>query len=153
METPAPPAASRKPKTLADYARFQTITTRWMDNDVYQHVNNVVYYSFFDTAVNGMLIAAGVLDLASSEVVGLVVETGCQYFSPVSFPDTINAGVNVTHLGRSSVRYDIGLFRNAEDIEAAAGFFVHVYVNRKTNRPTAIPGDVREFLQSFTAPG
>ncbi len=122
-----------------------------MDNDVYQHVNNVVYCSFFDTAVNGLLIAEGVLDIARDEVVGFVVETGCKYFSPISFPDVIKAGINVTQLGRSSVRYEIGLFRNAETLAAAAGFFVHVYVDRRTNKSAAIPDAARAFLQSLAA--
>ncbi len=132
-----------------DYKRCKTITTRWMDNDVYQHVNNVVYYSFFDTAVNALLIEAGVLDYIASEAVGLVVETGCQYFSPISFPDTVTAGVRVAHLGRSSVRYEVGLFRNEEETASAAGHFVHVYVKRATTTPTPIPPATREFLSQL----
>lgn len=131
------------------YPAFRRITTRWMDNDAYRHVNNVVYYSFFDTAVNQMLIEAGVLDIAESPAIGLVVETGCRYFAPVAFPDTIDAGVRVTQLGRSSVRYEVGLFRNDESQAAAAGHFVHVYVDRESNRPTPIPEATRAFLESL----
>jgi acyl-CoA thioester hydrolase len=134
------------PPARAVYARFSTITTRWMDNDVYRHVNNVVYYSFFDTAVNGLLIEAGVLDVAESPAIGLVVETGCRYFSPIAFPDRVAAGVKVAKLGRSSVQYEVGLFRNDAPTASAAGHFVHVYVDRVTNEPAAIPNDVRAFL-------
>ena len=134
---------------MGDTPPAPAITTRWMDNDAYRHVNNVVYYSFFDTAVNQMLIEAGVLDIASSPAIGLVVETGCRYFAPVAFPDTIDAGVRVTKLGRSSVRYEVGLFRNDDTTAAAAGHFVHVYVDRDSNRPTPIPTATREFLQGL----
>jgi acyl-CoA thioester hydrolase len=136
----------------AGYVRFQRITTRWMDNDVYRHVNNVVYYSFFDTAVNRLLIDAGLLDVAESPVIGLVVETGCRYFAPIAFPDEVHAGVRVVRVGRSSVRYEIGLFRNGEDRAAAAGHFVHVYVDRATNRPVPIPDATRAFLNSLQPP-
>jgi acyl-CoA thioester hydrolase len=136
----------------AGYVGFQRITTRWMDNDVYRHVNNVVYYSFFDTAVNRLLIDAGVLDVAESPAVGLVVETGCRYFAPVAFPDEIHAGVRVARLGRSSVRYEIGLFRNEEDTASAAGHFVHVYVDRATTRPVPIPDAARAFLTTLQLP-
>ena len=104
----AKPTRQRMPERRADYLRFERIPTRWMDNDAYRHVNNVVYYSFFDTVVNRMLIEAGVLDIAASPAVGLVVETGCSYFSPIAFPDEVHAGMRVAHLGRSSVRYEIG---------------------------------------------
>jgi acyl-CoA thioester hydrolase len=133
----------------ADYFRFHRITTRWMDNDVYRHVNNVVYYSFFDTAVNRLLIDAGLLDVAESPVIGLVVETGCRYFAPIAFPDEVHAGVRVARLGRSSVRYEVGLFRNDEDKAAAAGHFVHVYVERATTRPVPIPDATRAFLSTL----
>lgn len=141
-------AASAAP-TRDLYPAFRRITTRWMDNDAYRHVNNVVYYSFFDTAVNQMLIEAGLLDIESSPAIGLVVETGCRYFAPVAFPDTIDAGVRVTQLGRSSVRYEVGLFRNDDANAAAAGHFVHVYVDRATNRPTPIPDAIRAFLEGL----
>jgi acyl-CoA thioester hydrolase len=127
------------PLTAAAFAYFTDITTRWMDNDVYGHVNNVVYYSFFDTVVNGYLIEKGALDIARSPVIGLVVETHCQYFRPIAFPDSVRAGLSVAHIGKTSVRYEIGLFRNAEDKASAQGHFVHVYVDRTTNRPAPLP--------------
>jgi acyl-CoA thioester hydrolase len=123
------------PPTRDGYPHFETISTRWMDNDVYGHVNNVVYYSFFDTAVNRYLIERGALDPAAGEVIGLVVETQCNYFSPLSFPQPVQAGVRVAHTGRSSVRYEIALFAQDQERAAAAGHFVHVYVDRLTRRP------------------
>jgi|TARA_R110001583_G_scaffold12347_12_gene54891 acyl-CoA thioester hydrolase len=135
----------------ADYSHFCDIQTRWHDNDVYQHVNNVIYYSFFDTAVNEHLISSGVLDIANSQAIGLVIETQCQYFSSVSFPDKVSVGLKVVHLGNSSVRYETALFRNDEKNAAALGRFVHVYVDRQTNRPVPIPKPVRAVLQSICA--
>src|SRR4051812_21025491 len=105
-------SALSKGSNRAAFAAFQSITTRWMDNDVYGHVNNVVYYSFFDTAVNEMLVRKGLLDFEASQVIGLVVETGCRYFAPLSFPDRVDAGVRVVKLGTSSVKYEVGLFAN-----------------------------------------
>jgi len=113
--------ARQEPHTRADYPVFQTISTRWMDNDVYGHVNNVVYYSYFDTAVNGYLMAQGVLDFRAGQTVGLVVETGCQFFAPIAFPDTVNAGIRVQKIGTSSVRYEVGLFANDDPSAAAQG--------------------------------
>ncbi len=134
-----------------DYRHFTTLTTRWSDNDAYRHLNNVVYYALFDTAVNEALIRAGLLDIERSAIVGVVVETGCRYFEPLTFPDVIEAGLRVTHVGRSSVRYEIGLFKQGASSPAAEGHFVHVYVERETNRPVDVPGDVRDFLNSLTA--
>ena len=136
-------------ETRAAYPHFLAITTRWMDNDAYRHVNNVVYYSFFDTVVNRYLIEAGVLDIERSPVIGLVVETHCRYFAPVAFPDTVHAGLRVARLGNSSVRYEIGLFRNDDPHTAACGDFVHVYVDRETQRPVALPPALREALQAL----
>ena len=124
-----------------------------MDNDAYGHVNNVIYYSYFDTAVNAYLISQGALDIATSEVIGLVVETQCRYFSSVAFPDTIHVGVRVAHLGNSSVRYELGIFRNDDEVAAAQGHFVHVYVDRETNRPTALPQALRNALESLQMQG
>ncbi|WP_146047896.1 acyl-CoA thioesterase [Zhongshania marina] len=132
--------------TRAEFTHFSNIQTRWHDNDVYQHVNNVVYYSFFDTAVNQHLINSGVLDIANSPAIGLVIETQCRYFSAVSFPDLVSVGIKVEHLGNSSVRYQTALFRNDEQTASAVGSFVHVYVDRKTNRPVSIPDNVRAVL-------
>ena len=131
------------------YRRFQSISTRWMDNDVYGHVNNVVYYSWFDTAVNRLLVTAGVLDIHAGRTIGLVAETGCRYFAPTAFPDEISAGVRVAHVGTSSVRYEIGLFRNNEDEAAAVGYFVHVYVDRESKRPVSIDAAMRGFLDTL----
>lgn len=133
----------------ADYVAFQTITTRWMDNDIYGHVNNVNYYSYFDTAVNRHLIEAGALDIHQGAVIGFVVETCCNYFSPITFPDTVVAGIRVTKIGNSSVRYEVGLFRNDEDQVAAAGHFIHVYVERSSNTPTSLPVALREAVTAL----
>ena len=132
------------------YRHFQTIATRWADNDVYGHVNNVVYYSYFDTVVNQYLIEQGALDIEKSTVIGLVVETQCQYFSPITFPDTVYAGVRVAKLGNSSVRYEIGLFRNDEKTASAQGHFIHVYVDRASRRPAALPAPMRTALGKIT---
>jgi acyl-CoA thioester hydrolase len=136
----------------ASFFQFTRLDTRWHDNDVYGHVNNVVYYAFFDTAVNGHLIRAGCLDPQASAVVGLVVETQCRYFKPIAFPDVVHAGIRVAKLGRSSVRYEIGLFANEDDSAAAQGHFIHVYVERAANRPVPIPDDVRRVLAGLMRP-
>lgn len=140
------------PTRRADYAHSREIPTRWMDNDVYGHVNNVVYYAYFDTVVNGYLIDAGVLDYAGGAVIGLVVETGCRYFEPVSFPETVTAGLRVARIGTSSVRYEVGLFRDGADSAAAEGFFVHVYVDSRTHRPTPLPDRLRAALGPLVMP-
>jgi acyl-CoA thioester hydrolase len=136
----------------SDYACFVTITTRWMDNDMYGHVNNVVYYSYFDTAVNEYLVREGVLDLAHGEVANFVVENQCRFFRPVRFPDTVHCGLRVTHIGRSSVRFEIGVFRNDEPRAAAQGHFVHVCCDRATQRPAPIPGAMRAVLERIAVP-
>ncbi|MFM0396463.1 acyl-CoA thioesterase [Paraburkholderia phytofirmans] len=132
------------------YPHFLTIPTRWMDNDVYGHVNNVVYYSYFDTVVNEYLLRTGVLDFEQGETIGLVVETQCNYFAPVVFPDRIDAGLRVIRLGTSSVRYQVGLFKEGEDRPAAQGHFVHVYVNRVTRRPVTLPAELRAALEPLS---
>jgi acyl-CoA thioester hydrolase len=140
--------STREPaRTRSDFAQFHAIETRWMDNDAYGHVNNVTYYSYFDTAVNHYLIAQGALDIARSEVVGLVVETQCRYFSSIAFPETIEVGLRVANIGTSSVRYELGVFRKGEDTAAAQGHFVHVYVDRASNRPVALPDVLRTALK------
>jgi acyl-CoA thioester hydrolase len=138
------------PEPRDAYRHFTTLSTRWMDNDVYGHVNNVVYYSLFDTAVNGYLIAAGALDIQSGAVIGLVVETHCNYFSPIEFPRRIEAGLRVAHSGRSSVRYELGLFAEGDAFTAARGHFVHVYVDRATRRPVALPAALSHALQGLS---
>lgn len=137
--------------TRADFTLLRQMPTRWMDNDVYGHVNNVVYYSYFDTAVNAYLVESGALDLEKSEIVGLVAETGCVYFAPVAFPDHLEVGIAVSRLGRSSATYSIAIFRAGEGLAAAQGRFVHVYVERATGRPVAIPDHVREALSRLEA--
>lgn len=143
---------SEKADTRAQYAHLTTIDTRWMDNDAYGHVNNVVYYSFFDTAVTRWLIERGLLDIEASAAIGLVVETQCRYLSPISFPDRVTVGVRVVHLGRSSVRYELALFRNDDTSPAAVGHFVHVYVDRGSRTSVAIPDAVREALEHLRVP-
>ncbi len=138
-----------EPSTRADYSAFRTIPTRWMDNDAYGHMNNVVHYSLFDTAVNGWLIENNLLDINNSTEIGLVVETGCRYFAEMAFPDIITAGLRVAHLGKSSVRYEIALFRNEEVKASAEGFFVHVYVNRKTRKAAQLNPALRAALESL----
>lgn len=139
------------PLPRADYRHFQTIPTRWMDNDVYGHVNNVVYYSYFDTVVNQYLIERGALDIEKSPVVGLVVETQCNYFASITFPDVVHAGLRVARLGSTSVRYEIGLFRNDDPDTAARGHFIHVYVDRMTRRPVDLPAALRAALTPLVA--
>jgi acyl-CoA thioester hydrolase len=138
-----------EPGKRGDYKYIQPITTRWMDNDVYGHVNNVVYYSWFDTVVNQFLIDNGALHIEDSAVIGLVVETQCNYFASVAFPDRIEAGLRVAKLGQSSVRYEVGIFRDGEERASAQGHFIHVYVDRATRRSCAIPENVRALLQSI----
>jgi len=141
------------PQPRSAYPFHRAIPTRWMDNDVYGHVNNVTYYSYFDTLVNGYLIEQGALDIAHSAVIGLVVETQCHYFKPVSFPDTITGALRVSHRGTSSVRYEIGLFREDDDLAAAQGHFVHVYVDRASGRPAALPEALQRALDPLVIPG
>jgi acyl-CoA thioester hydrolase len=143
--------AREAPRSREAYRHFLSIVSRWMDNDVYGHINNVVYYSFFDTVVNRYLIEAGALDIHHGEVIGLVVETGCQYFAPLAFPDVVDAGLRVTRIGRSSVRYEVGLFRSGEAEAAAQGHFVHVYVDREHRRPVALPDSLVQSLERVLA--
>lgn len=133
------------------YMVFRPITTRWMDNDAYGHVNNVHYYSYFDSAVNGWLVERGLLSIGNSSVIGLVVESGCTYFESVAFPESLEAGIAVAHLGRSSVRYEIGIFKAGAGFAAAQGHFVHVYVDRATQRPVEIPPGTREVLSGIAS--
>ena len=142
---------SERPHALprSHFPHYETVHTRWMDNDVYGHVNNVVHYSLFDTAVNRYLIQAGALDIHAGAVIGLVVETQCNYFAPIAFPQAVSAGVRVAQLGRSSVRYEIGLYAGAAADSAAAGHFIHVYVDRATRRPVPLPAPLKAVLQSW----
>ncbi|GAB5470616.1 MAG: thioesterase family protein [Rhodospirillales bacterium] len=141
------------PKTLtrADFPHFQTIATRWMDNDVYGHVNNVVYYSYFDTLVNENLIRGGVLNLETSDVIGIVAETRCSFLASLTFPEAVEGGLRVARLGRSSVTYEIGLFKAGRQAPAAFGHFVHVYVARDSMSPVPLPDPVRALLEPLHA--
>ena len=132
------------------YKAFRDIGTRWSDNDVYGHINNVVYYSWFDTAVNGLLIARGALDIHAGGVIGLVIETQCNYFAPLAFPEPVVAGIRVAHIGASSVRYEVALFPGDERQPCAAkGHFVHVYVDRATRRPLPLPAELLAVLETL----
>jgi len=138
------------PKTRQDFKHFYPITTRWMDNDAYGHVNNVVYYLWFDTVVNQFLISHGTLDIHEGDAIGLVIESHCNYFSPVTFPESVTAGLCVSKLGNSSVRYEVGIFRGDEDQVAAQGHFVHVYVDRLSRKPIPMPAATRALLETIT---
>lgn len=133
------------------YPRFRPIPTRWADNDIYGHVNNAAYYGFFDTAVNCFLIEEAGLDIHGGSAIGLVVETGCNYFAALAYPETVEAAVRVARIGNSSVTYQIGLFREGEDEPAAQGHFVHVYVDRDTRRPVSLPDKMRQALEAIHA--
>ena len=150
MNSPVPNAPAKpEPEGRQAYKAFRSITTRWMDNDVYGHVNNVVYYSWFDTAVNATLIEHGVLDIHGGQTIGLVIETQCNYFAPLAFPQTIEAGIRVARLGTSSVRYEVGLFAEGSPLTAAKGHFVHVYVDKTTRRPVPLPAPLKAFLETL----
>ncbi|MDQ3027727.1 MAG: acyl-CoA thioesterase [Pseudomonadota bacterium] len=149
---PRPVSARPVAATRGEYRYHQSITTRWMDNDAYGHVNNVHFLSYFDTVVNTYLIVRGALDIQASPVIGLVVETGCQYLAPLTYPETVTAGLRVAHVGRSSVRYEIALFAESADTAAAQGYFVHVYVDRKSRRPTELPAALCAALQPLRIP-
>ena len=144
--------ARPEPHRKGDYVHLRAITTRWTDNDAYGHVNNAVHYSYFDSVVNAWLVEKGALDIHKSTVIGLVVETGCQYFAPLTYPETVTAGLRVAHVGRSSVRYEVGLFGEGADVAAAQGHFVHVYVDRETRRPVDLPPALRAALEPLRMP-
>ena len=143
------PDSKPQPEPRSAYRAFRTITTRWMDNDAYGHVNNVVYYSWFDTVVNAHLIEHGALDIQHGEIIGLVIETQCNYFAPVEFPQTVEAGLRVARIGRSSVRYEVGLFVQGAATTAAQGHFIHVYVDRATRRPVDLPLQLKTVLEGL----
>jgi acyl-CoA thioester hydrolase len=142
--------ARTPPETRAGYRHFRAIPTRWMDNDLYGHVNNVVYYSYFDTVINAYLIEEGGLDIHRAEIVGVAVETMCRFRTSLAFPETIDAGLRVGRLGTSSVRYEIGLFRQGSDAAAAEGHFVHVFVRRADQTPVAIPMQLKNALHKIS---
>jgi len=138
---------SQKPEFRAGYCYFVDITTRWMDNDLYGHVNNVTYYSYFDTVVNRFLIELGGLDIHQSSVIGVVVESKCNFSSPLAFPEDIEVGVRADHVGRRSVRYGLAVFRKGEGQAVANGYFVHVFVDRQTMKPVPLPEQIRNALE------
>ena len=144
-----PVTAKPSPETRNAYKVFRTISTRWMDNDAYGHINNVVYYSWFDTAVNAYLIEQGALDIHQGQTIGLVIETQCNYFSPLAFPQTVEAGIRVAHLGSTSVRYEVGLFAQNEALTAAKGHFIHVYVDKLHRRPVPLPLNLKTVLETL----
>jgi acyl-CoA thioester hydrolase len=142
-------SARTQPEPRSGYKAFRTISTRWMDNDAYGHVNNVVYYSWFDTAINAHLIEAGVLDIHHGQTIGLVVETQCNYFAPVAFPQAVQAGLRVARQGNSSVRYEVGVFVPGQPLTAAKGHLVHVYVDRDSRRPVPLPQQLKTLLEAL----
>ncbi len=145
---------SKARPTRSDYRFFLEIPTRWMDNDVYRHVNNVTYYSWFDTVVARFLLGSGAINLTDSPVIGVVVETLCRYHAPVAFPETITAGLRVERLGNTSIRYGIGIFREDEEVASADGHFVHVYVDRATQaKPQPLPALLRDAAAALVVPG
>ena len=144
------PSQRPQPENRAKYNAFRTIATRWSDNDVYGHVNNIVYYSWFDTAVNGLLIERGAIDIHAGSVIGLVIETQCNYFAPLAFPGDVVAGIRVAHAGSSSVRYEVAIFPLDPNLPCAAkGHFIHVYVDRATRKPAALPQTLTSVLETF----
>jgi acyl-CoA thioester hydrolase len=143
--------AKETPDDARRYRYFVPITTRWSDNDVYGHINNVAYYSYFDTAANHFLINQGGLDILGANVIGIVAESRCAYFQPLSYPEPLRAGVRVDKLGRSSVTYGVAIFRENEEQAAAQGHFVHVFVERKTNKPVPVPDRLRAALERIAA--
>ena len=139
-----------QPETRAEYNAFRTIATRWSDNDVYGHVNNIVYYSWFDTAINGLLIERGAIDIHAGSVIGLVIETQCNYFAPLAFPGDVVAGIRVAHAGSSSVRYEVAIFPADPNLPCAAkGHFIHVYVYRATRKPATLPQTLTSVLETL----
>ena len=143
------PDSKPQPEPRSAYRAFRTITTRWMDNDAYGHVNNVVYYSWFDTVVNAHLIEQGALTVQHGEIIGLVIETQCNYFASVEFPQTVEAGLRVARIGRSSARYEVGLFIQGASMTVAKGHFIHVYVDRATRRPVDLPLKLKTVLEGL----
>jgi acyl-CoA thioester hydrolase len=141
----------RQPARRGDFKAWRQVTTRWADNDAYGHVNNTVYYEWFDSAVNAWMVEQGLLDIAAGDPIALVVETRCSYFAPLAFPEAVEVGLAITHLGASSIRYRIGIFAERTETAAADGEFVHVVVDRATRRPVEIPADWRVKLEMLVA--
>ncbi|MBI1621561.1 acyl-CoA thioesterase [Aquamicrobium zhengzhouense] len=142
-------AEQRVPTRRDEYCAFRVLTTRWLDNDIYGHLNNIVHYALIDSAVNGWLIEHKLLDLHRSTQIGVVVESGCRYFSSIAYPDLVTAGIRVSNIGNTSVRYEIGLFRNDEDVASAEGYFVHVYVDRDSREPLPLTQTFRAAVETL----
>ena len=139
----------KNPSHISEYNYFGQLSTRWNDNDIYGHMNNIIYYALFDTAVNKWLIKNKLIDIKNGQNIGLIVQSGCNYFSSFQYPENINAGIRVTKIGKSSVRYEVGLFKEKEELSSADGFFIHVYVDRKTNKPIALNYDFKNALDTI----
>jgi len=139
----------KNPSHISQYNYFCQLSTRWNDNDIYGHMNNIIYYALFDTAVNKWLIKNKLIDIKNGQNIGLIVQSGCNYFSSFEYPENINAGIRVTKIGKTSVRYEVGLFKEKEELSSADGFFIHVYVDRKTNKPIALNYDFKNALDTI----
>ena len=139
----------KNPTHISEYNYFCQLSTRWNDNDIYGHMNNIIYYALFDTAVNKWLIKNKLIDIKNGQNIGLIVQSGCNYFSSFEYPENINAGIRVTKIGKTSVRYEVGLFKEKEELSSADGFFIHVYVDRKTNKPIALNYDFKNALDTI----
>jgi len=139
----------KNPSHISEYNYFCQLSTRWNDNDIYGHMNNIIYYALFDTAVNKWLIKNKLIDIKNGQNIGLIVQSGCNYFSSFEYPENINAGIRVTKIGKSSVRYEVGLFKEKEELSSADGFFIHVYVDRKTNKPIALDYNFKNTLDTI----
>lgn len=139
----------KNPTHISEYNYFCQLSTRWNDNDIYGHMNNIIYYALFDTAVNKWLIKNKLIDIKNGQNIGLIVQSGCNYFSSFEYPENINAGIRVTKIGKSSVRYEVGLFKEKEELSSADGFFIHVYVDRKTNKPIALDYNFKNTLDTI----
>ncbi len=139
----------KNPSHISEYNYFCQLSTRWNDNDIYGHMNNIIYYALFDTAVNKWLIKNKLIDIKNGQNIGLIVQSGCNYFSSFEYPENINAGIRVTKIGKSSVRYEVGLFKEKEELSSADGFFIHVYVDRKTNKPITLDYNFKNALDTI----
>ena len=139
----------KNPSHISEYNYFCELSTRWNDNDIYGHMNNIIYYALFDTAVNKWLIKNKLVDIKNGQNIGLIVQSGCNYFSSFEYPENINAGIRITKIGKSSVRYEVGLFKEKEELSSADGFFIHVYVDRKTNKPIALDYNFKNTLDTI----
>ena len=139
----------KNPSHISEYNYFCQLSTRWNDNDIYGHMNNIIYYALFDTAVNKWLIKNKLIDIKNGQNIGLIVQSGCNYFSSFEYPENINAGIRVTKIGKSSVRYEVGLFKEKEELSSADGFFIHVYVDRKTSKPIALDYNFKNTLDTI----